>query len=90
VFLWIGDPGANLLVAPTQDAAFNIDRHVAFDWNLKGTNHPDQTSRLANVRSAGKQYRTYMPFLKMAHDAGVLEQMTEPPALEAITGDVPQ
>ena len=43
-----------------------------------------------NVRSAGKQYRTYMPFLKMAHDAGVLEQMTEPPALEAITGDVPQ
>jgi hypothetical protein len=31
------------------------------------------------VRSAGKHYRTYIGFLKMAHDAGVLEQMTEPP-----------
>ena len=31
----------------------------------------------ANVRSAGKHYRTFMPFLKMAHEADVLEAITE-------------
>lgn len=31
----------------------------------------------ANVRSAGKHYRTYMSFLKMAHEAGVLDEMEQ-------------
>jgi len=30
-----------------------------------------------DVRSAGKHYRTYMPFLKLAHEAGALREMED-------------
>jgi len=36
------------------------------------TGPPGDTS---HVRSAGKQYRTFMPFLKLAHEAGALDDM---------------
>jgi len=32
---------------------------------------------LRDKRGAGKHYRTYMPFLKLAHEAGVLREMED-------------
>jgi hypothetical protein len=34
-------------------------------------------TRDASVRGGAKQYRTYMPFLKLAHEAGVLQEIEE-------------
>lgn len=36
---------------------------------------------IAGVRGGAKHYRTYMPFLKMAHEADALETVTEPKGL---------
>ena len=33
--------------------------------------------RQTGIRTAAKQYRTYMPFLKLAHEAGVLQEIEE-------------